>query len=126
MDNTNPISSLQQLVELLRMEMAYERETHARTLASNHYGSTIHEPDCRYPVTLGNSSYNALDQLVLPIAYEVTDDETDSDFEPGKPATLFYLTDGGAKELPYQCYVEWVGDGVMTVSLPSKSALTCL
>ena len=128
MDNTNPTSSLQRLAELLRLEMAYERETHARTLASNHYGSTIHEPDCRYPVTLGNSSYNALDQLVLPISYDVADDETDTDFEPGKPVSFFFLADDGSalRELPIQGYIEHADVGSLTVSIPTRAAFQSL
>ena len=128
MENTNPISSLQRLAELLRMEMAYERETHARTLASNHFGSTIHEPDCRYPVTLGASSYNALDQLLLPVSYEVSDDEVDTDFEPGKPVSFFYLADDGSslRELPIQGYVEQVDIGSLAVSIPTRAALQSL
>ena len=128
MDNTNPTSSLQRLAELLRLEMAYERETHARTLASNHYGSTIHEPDCRYPVTLGNSSYNALDQLVLPISYDVADDETDTDFEPGKPVSFFFLSDDGSalRELPIQGYIEHADVGSLTVSIPTRAAFQSL
>lgn len=128
MENTNPISSLQRLAELLRMEMAYERESHARTLASNHFGSTIHEPDCRYPVTLGASSYNALDQLVLPVSYDVSDDETDTDFEPGKPVSFFYLADDGSalRELPIQGYIEKADIGTLAVSIPTRAALQSL
>ena len=127
MDNNNPISSLQRLVELLHMEMDYEREAHARTLASTHFATQVHEPDCRYPVTLGNSSYNALDQLVLTLSYEVSDDETDSDFEPGKTVAFFSLLDDGSlRELPMQCHVEQADVGTLTVALPTRSALQSL
>ena len=127
MQNNNAITSLQRLAELLKTEMAYEREAHARTLASNHFGSHINEPDCRYPVTLGNSSYNALDQLVLPLTYEVDPDETDSDFEPGKTVSFFLLGDGGTlRELPLQCHVEQADIGTLTVALPSRAALQSL
>ena len=127
MSDTNPISSLQRLAELLKMEMAYERETHARTLANNHYSSNIHEADCRYPVTLGTNAYNALDQLVLTLTYEVADDETDSDFEPGKTVSFFFLaTDGTLHELPMQCFVEQADVGTLTVALPTRAALQSL
>jgi len=116
------------LRELVALELREEQQSYRRSLEEK--GATltgsIQEPACRYPVRLGSDAYNALGQLTLELRYDVSEDEVELDFEPGKPATVFYLTDGGAKELPYQCYVEWVGDGVMAISLPSKSALQSL
>lgn len=116
------------LRELVALELREEQEAYRRSLEMKGASLTgsIHEPTCRYPVHLGNTAYNALGQLTVELRYEVEEDEVELDFEPGKPATVFYLTDSGAKELPHQCYVEAVGDGVMSVSLPSKSALQSL
>lgn len=124
-ENVNPISALHRQVELLQKEMAYERETYAHSLTANRLGSRVQEPGCRYPITLGASDYNALEQLVLTVSYELADDETDSDFEPGKPVSFFFLSEDGSlvKELPHQCYVEQAEVGVMTVSVPGKNAL---
>lgn len=128
MERTNPISALQRQSELLTMEMNYERETYAKAMTAERIGSRMQEPGCRYPITLGRSEYNALDQLVLTLTYEVAEDETDNDFEPGKPVSFFYLSDGGEKlkEMPFQCYVEQVDVGIMSVTLPNKSALTSI
>ena len=125
MDNFNPISSLQRQAELLKMEMAYERENHTRMLASSHFTNFIHEPYCRFPITLGASSYNALEQLVITLSYEVAEDDTDSDFEPGKPASLFYFGEGNDSlhELPHICYIEQADIGTLSLSLPGKAAL---
>ncbi len=116
------------LRELVALELREEQEAYRRSLEMKGASLTgsIHEPACRYPVHLRNTAYNALGQLTVELRYEVEEDEVELDFEPGKPATVFYLTDSGAKELPHQCYVEAVGDGVMSVSLPSKSALQSL
>lgn len=121
----NPISALQKQVELLNKEMAYEKAVYARSLSADRIGSRVQEPGCRYPITLGASSYNALEQLVLTVSYELSDDETDSEFEPGKPLSFFYLSEDGqqVKELPYQCYVEQSEVGVLSVSVPGKSAM---
>ena len=110
------------------MEMNYERETYAKAMTAERIGSRMQEPGCRYPITLGRSEYNALDQLVLTLTYEVAEDETDNDFEPGKPVSFFYLSDSGEKlkEIPFQCYVEQVDVGIMSVTLPNKSALTSI
>ena len=108
--------------------MDYEREQHARTLSADQFASRVLQPDCRYPVTLGASSYNALDQLLLTLSFEVDPDETDLDFEPGKPVSFFFLADNGSRlrELPHQCYVESVGIGTLTVAVPNKGALQSL
>ena len=113
------------LRELVALELHEEQEAYRRSLEKKGASLTgnIHEPGCRYPVRLGNTAYNPLGQLTVELRYEMEEDEVELDFEPGKPATVFYLTDNGAKELPHQCYVEAVGDGVMSVSLPSKAAL---
>ena len=121
----NPGIYFSRLRELVALELREEQQAYRRSLEEKGASLTgcIQEPSCRYPVRLGNNTYNALGQLTLELHYEVGEDEVELDFEPGKPATVFYLNDNGAKELPHQCYVEWVGEGVMTVSLPSKSAL---
>lgn len=114
-----------QLRELVALELHEEQQAYRRSLELKGASLTgsIHEATCRYPIRLGNNGYNVLGQLTLELRYEVDEDEIELDFEPGKPVTFFFLADGGAKELPYQCYVELTGEGVMTVSLTSKSAL---
>ena len=116
------------LRELVSMELREEQEAYRRSLEEKGASLTgvIHEPACRYPIQLGNNAYNPLGQLTLELRYEVDEDEVELDFEPGKPATFFYLTERGANDLQHQCYVEAVGDGAMSVSLPSKAALQSL
>lgn len=108
--------------------MSYEREQYARTLSAARFASQVGEPGCRYPVTLGASSYNALDQLLLTVSFEVSEDETDSDFEPGKPAAFFCLGEADAplRELPYQCYIHEAVIGSVTLILPNRGALQAL
>ena len=113
------------LRELVAQELQEEHERYRRSFEQRGLsltGTLICEPSCRYPVTLGETSYNALGQLTLQLRYDTTDDEAELEFEPGKPATFFYLHDGTPKELPHQCFVELVGDGTMTLSLPNKAA----
>ncbi|MBQ9417854.1 MAG: AAA family ATPase [Bacteroidales bacterium] len=122
MENTD--NYFARLRGLVAMELLEEQQAYRRSLESR--GATltggIAEPGCRYPVHLGSAAYNALGQPTLELRYEVGEDEAELDFEPGKPATLFYLTADSARELPHQCHVEQVADGAMTLSLPSKAA----
>ena len=76
----------------------------------------------RYPIRLGNTSYNPLGQLTLDLHYEVDEDEVEQEFEPGKPVALYYTAGDTVKELPHLCYIEHVVDGNITVSLPNKAA----
>ena len=110
------------------MELEEERRAYQRSLEERGASLTgsIRESACRYPITLGNSGRNALNQLTLDLRFEVGEDEVELDFEPGHPVTLFYLNDSGAREVPHQCYVERVGDGWMTLSVPSQAAIQSL
>ena len=118
-------SRLRQLVaqELEEEKRAYQRSLEEKGASLT---GTIHEAACRYPIRLGNNAYSPLGQLTVEVRYEVDEDEVELDFEPGKPVTFFYLNNDEAKELPHQCYVEQVGDGVMTLSLPNKAAAQSL
>jgi len=119
----SPAARFGRLRELVAAELRYEQQTHAHTLAAESILGRVQQSDCRYPVAVCESGRNALDQLLLTVRYEVSDDEVENDFEPGKPAAFFYLTDGEAKELPHQCYVEQVSPGALTVSVPGAGAL---
>ena len=124
---TNTGTYFSRLRELVALELKEEQERYRRSLEEKGASltGTIHEPACRYPIHLGNNAYNPMGQLTVELRYEIDEDEVELEFEPGKPVTLFYLTDGanGVVPLQHQCYVEAVGDGVMSISLPSKAAL---
>ena len=129
MEVVNVSTYFARLRELVVLELQEERERYRRSFEERGLslsGTIIREATCRYPVTLGDTAYNALGQLTLQVRYDTDDDEAELEFEPGKPATFFYLHEGSPKEMPHQCYVEQVGDGVMTVSLPNKAAAQSL
>ena len=128
MNDTNPIAHLQRLDDLLQQEMAYEQASYARSLQAERFATHIAESDCRYPVTLGDAAYNALDQLVLTLRYEVDDDLVDNDFEPGHPLSLFHFADDGQtlREHPRQYYIEQAGVGFVSIALPNAAALGTL
>lgn len=129
--NNSPISQLERQSLLLRQEFDYERTCYESSL--NNISGRMQESNCRYPVSLQGNEYNSLDQLVLTLTYEMGPDETDNDFEPGKPVEFFYIDDhAGQREdstrstihpLQHQCYVEQVGEGFLQVAVPNKSAL---
>lgn len=124
MNNHNHIAILSKELELVRMELKYEQESYQNKAQVSNFMQQVQEPNCRYPISLGNVMRNALDQLVMMVSFEMADDETDSDFERGKPLVFFVMQQGqSVKELPIQCYVDSVGEGFVGVVLPNVSAM---
>ena len=128
MDNTSSISHLARLDELLKKEADYEAAAYSRALTVDNISGRASESDCKYPVTLNGWGYNALNQLIVTISYEVDGDEIDNDFEPGKPAAFFYMSQDGSavEEFPFTCFVDSYKEGVIQIQLPGKQALTTL
>ena len=58
------------LDELLKMEQDYERAAYSRSLSVDNISGRVCEADCKYPVTISGFGYNALNQLILTVAYE--------------------------------------------------------
>ena len=128
MDNTSSISHLARLDELLKKEADYEAAAYSRALTVDNISGRASESDCKYPVTLNGWGYNAVNQLIVTISYEVDGDEIDNDFEPGKPAAFFYMSQDGSavEEFPFTCFVDSYKEGVIQIQLPGKQALTTL
>lgn len=127
LENINTYFSRQR--QLVAWELEEERRAYQRSLENRgaSMAGSIREPACRYPVTLGNTGRNALNQLTIDLRFEVGEEEIELDFEPGHPVTLFYLAnDGSAHEIPFQCHVERVGEGWMTLSVPSQASMQSL
>ena len=125
MEKMTSIAHLRRLGELLKSEYDAEVNAYGRALDASHISGRVSESYCHYPITLGNTSRNAMDQLIISLSYEADPDETDNEFEPGRPVQFFHLSSEGnaVVELPYSCFVEQVGDGILQVSLPSVAAL---
>lgn len=123
---TNSISHLQHLSDLLRKELAYEQENYRHAISVNHFSGRLHESGIHYPVELRQTEYNALNHLILTIAFETDDDMPENDFEPGKAVQFFYLGSDEVVRIGSTCYVDQVGDGTMKIRVMEKSMLTTL
>ena len=126
-ENVNTYFS--RLRELVARELQEEQESYRRSFDQRGLsvtGTLICEPACRYPVTLGETTYNALGQLTMQVHFTVTEDETELEFEPGRPVTFFYFHENNPKEVPHQGFVELVADGALSISLPGKAAAASL
>ncbi|MCQ2256003.1 MAG: AAA domain-containing protein [Bacteroidaceae bacterium] len=82
---------------------------------------------CWYPVTVGRSYYNSLNQLVVEIFNAVTDDEEEIEhnFEYGKPVCFFKVDSNPRKEhyLKHNCQISYVDGNRMVVVVPSQQAV---
>lgn len=117
------------LRELVDLELHEEQEQYRRSLEEKNgiqTGALVCEPACRYPVRLGAGGHSASGKTTVEVRFETRDDEGELDFEPGVPATFFCISDGKARELALQCYVEQVGEGYLLVSVPGSAGLRSL
>lgn len=131
MDKTNaasPISELIRMKELLKQEYNYEREAYQQQAAQSDIFKRVKRGTCWYPVRLGRSYYNSLNQYVIEIFRNEEETDIDHEFEFGKPV-CFFSTDTYGEGIHYfrfpasVCYVE---DNRMVVNLPGTEAAASL
>ena len=120
---TSPISLLQKQELLLRMEYEYEKETFRQQTETMGIGRKIKRGMCWYPLSVGRSYYNSLNQLVVEVERR-EDKEIEHVFEFGRPVCFF--TQDGSERLHYFNFVatvNYVDEDRMVVVLPGASAL---
>ncbi len=125
---TSPKSrpTLPQQLELLKREYAYEKKAFERDTQLMGIDRKVKRGDCWFPVTLGRAYYNSLDRFVVEVL-RTTDDETDHNFEYGRPV-CFFSKDGTGRigYLPIRATVSYADEGRMVVELPGEGALAQL
>jgi len=119
-----PIDSINKQLQLLAMELDYERQTYQ----SNFQAAIEHSynnSNCWFPIRVGSCFYNALNQLVVEIeytgGYAIS---ADCEFEPGKSVSFFYKKqgpEGSVKTLPASCMIQQFKDRTLQVAIPSPS-----
>ena len=120
---TSPISLLQKQELLLRMEYEYEKETFRQQTETMGIGRKIKRGMCWYPLSVGRSYYNSLNQLVVEVERR-EDKEIEHVFEFGRPVCFF--TQDASERLHYFNFVatvNYVDEDRMVVILPGASAL---
>ncbi len=109
--------------ELLKLEYEYEREQFQRQTETTGVRRKVSRGLCWFPLGVGRSYRNSLDQLVV----EVTDtqpSDIEHQFEPGKPVCFF--EEDASERLHYMRFVaqvNFVEDCRMVVVLPDGNAL---
>lgn len=91
--SVNPIQSLQQQRLLLQMEYAVEKEAFRKQTETMGVQRKVKRGDAWYPVKVGNSYYNSLNQLAVEI-HRQDDQEIEHNFEFGRPVCFFTASKG--------------------------------
>ena len=122
-NSKNPIADLQQQQLLLRMEYEYEKEEFKRQTETMGVTRKVKRGLCWYPVSLGRSYHNSLNQLVIDITRS-ENKEIEHSFEFGRPVCFFHQSfDGKMKYMNFIATVSYADEERMVVVLPEASAL---
>lgn len=129
-DNINKIKSpvlyLQYQYDMLKMEYEFEKKQFEQQTEVMGIGRKVKRGMCWYPITLGRSYYNALNQFVVEV-YRQEDREIEHLFEYGRPVCFF--TQDMSGKLTYMNFVatvNYVEEDRMVVILPHTDAMISL
>ena len=123
---SSPILYLQRQYDLLQLEYEYEKELFKQQTELMGIGRKVKRGMCWYPLDIGRSYYNALNQLVVEVERR-EDKEIEHLFEYGRPV-CFFTQDviGKLTYLPFVATVNYVDEDRMVVILPNADALLSL
>ena len=96
MPTISPILELQRQQLLLQMEYEEEKQAFAQKVDAIGMERRIKRGDAWWPVRIGRTYYNSLNQLCVEVFRTQTDDEIDHNFEFGRPVEFFVTKNSGA------------------------------
>ena len=129
----SPISLLQRQRRLLELEYAYEKSEFQRLTEATGVRHKVERGMAWFPITLGRSYHNSLDQFVVEVSRgsDSSFDSSTSLFEPGKPVCFFsedasgyrHATGGQLHYYKFVAQVSYVEEDRMVIALPSADVL---
>lgn len=134
---------LKQQEALLSLEYEHEKREYEELCRQTGIRKRIRQGKCRFPVGVGRTYYNVLDQLVVEILTSDSseeenpdadfrpDKEMDREFEPGRPVVFFYASSPEGDTdipqfLPYTCQVSRTEGNRLQITLPGTAAAEVL
>ena len=121
---TSPILALQQQRLLLQMEYAAEKEAFRKQTEEMGLQRKVKRGDAWYPIKLGKSYYNSLNQLVVEVFRQGEDDEIEHNFEFGRPVAFFSVVEKDKiKYFNFTSTVSYVDGDRMVVAVPYNGQL---
>ena len=126
---TSPILALQQQRLLLQMEYAAEKDAFRKQTEEMGLMRKVKRGDAWYPLKMGKSYYNSLNQLVVEV-FRQGDDEIEHNFEFGRPVCFFRIdvSKSGKSEESIRYFnftgtVSYVDGDRMVVAVPDNGQL---
>ncbi len=117
---TNPILELEKQKRLLQMEYEAERDAFRQQTEAQGIGRKIKRGEAWHPLQTGKAYYNSLNQYCIEV-HRQKEDETEHNFEYGKPVCFFTLADGKPSYLPFTAIVSYVDGDRMVIALNNES-----
>ena len=129
MYNNTPIQSLQQQRLLLQMEYNEERQSFQKQAEAAGLGRRLKRGDAWYPLRIGKSYYNSLNQRCVEV-FRTADQDVEHNFEPGRPVVFFSLIEEEGKKkkqhlkfFGFTGNVSYIDGDRMVVSIPDNAHL---
>ena len=119
----SPILALQKQRHLLQIEYEAEKEAFREQTEKMGLQRKVKRGDVWYPLTMGKSYYNSLNQRVVEVFRE-TDEDIEHNFEYGKPV-VFFSVDGEDKISYFKmtASVSYVDGNRMVIAVPDNGQL---
>ena len=120
----SPILALQQQLLLLQLEYQTEKEAFRKQTEEMGLQRKVKRGDAWYPLKMGRSYYNSLNQLVVEVFRQGDDDEIEHNFEFGRPVAFFRVDDKNQiKYFNFTATVSYVDGDRMVVAVPDGGHL---
>ena len=117
------IQDLVRQKDLLLKEYEFEKEQFERQTQNMGVLKKVRRGVCWFPLSVGRSYYNSLDQMVVEVSRS-TDTDVEHQFEPGKPVCFFQEDASGMLSyMKFVAQVSFVDENRMVIALPSAGAL---
>ena len=124
--NNSQYISLQRQHELLQLEYDFEKENYISVSKNINIKKAVRSGKCWFPVNIGRSFYNSVNQFVIEIFREPSENES-SEFEPGRSVCFFEHKDNERNFLlNITGTISLVDENRMLIVLPSEKAKTDL
>ena len=111
------------------MEYAAEKEAYRKQTEETGLQRKVKRGDAWYPIKLGKSYYNSLNQLVVEVFRQGEDNEIEHNFEFGRPVAFFTSQtsqnnrSSQIKYFPFTATVSYVDGERMVVAVPDNGQL---
>lgn len=128
MPQTSPILELQRQRMLLEIEYFTEKEAYRKLTESRGLARLVKRGDAWFPLRVGKSYYNSLNQLCIEV-FRTTDQDIEHNFEFGRPVQFFVDKNPqgqGGGSLSYYSFsatISYVDGDRMVVAVPDSAPI---